>query len=167
MSAGAALPLRHVKLEIAGPDYRPYCASCDYDGRHYHVWLTPKLEPDTHVYKSPSSPGRQILRLNLEHSRPMRELVAALVDVVRRDGLEAKAIAECEAQLAAKRAEEARIKRLANAQEKLEAAAPELLKALETLVHRLEHPLEFGQAEDMAHRLARARAAIAAAKVQP
>lgn len=48
---------------------------------------------------------------------------------------------------------------LANA--KLIAAAPDLLFALETLAYLVEHPLAFGHAEEMAHRVDRAHAAIA------
>lgn len=40
----------------------------------------------------------------------------------------------------------------------------DVLHALETLVHRIDNPLEFGHAEDMAHRLTRAREAIAKAR---
>lgn len=47
---------------------------------------------------------------------------------------------------------------------RLISAAPDLLHALETLAHIAEHPLPYGNAVELAHRLTRARAAIAKAR---
>lgn len=43
---------------------------------------------------------------------------------------------------------------------RIEAEAVEMYRALDMLVHRIDTPLEFGQAEELAHRLANARAIL-------
>lgn len=45
-------------------------------------------------------------------------------------------------------------------------AAPDLLAALELLVHRVENPLAFGDEEALAHRMSKARVAIIKARGQ-
>lgn len=129
------LAIENVRLELHGGMRNPWVLSCDHAGAHFHVWLKHSFAPDVCVYKKPHGADEiaNPRALYLENSRPMRELVAAMLEVMHREQLGAKAQAadaEKRAQAEAERLERARAYQVRE-------AAPCLLSALEGMITHL------------------------------